>query len=175
MACFDRLSQWEKEVSTAFAHLSRPQLGGLMQWSAGIALTGSAGMCQISALLAQVLNQAEASVFQRLREWYPYLEPEKREETERGGGQHLFCSLAALGSALVGERRETLVARGGCHEFRQSLDGAGGKRGAQRRGHSGGVESAASRSRRVVASALGAAVCRPAGSHSLRLVRACAG
>jgi hypothetical protein len=66
----DRLSLWEKEVSTAFSHLSRPQLRGLILWSAGIALTGSAGLCQISALLAQVLGQGEQTVFQRLREWY---------------------------------------------------------------------------------------------------------
>jgi hypothetical protein len=70
MACLDRLSQWEKEVSTAFAHLSRSQLRGLILWSVGIALTGSAGLCQISALLALLLDQAEQTVFQRLREWY---------------------------------------------------------------------------------------------------------
>jgi len=70
MASLDRLSLWEKEVSTAFAHLSRPQLRGLILWSAGRALTGSAGICQISALLALVLNQGEQAVFQLLREWY---------------------------------------------------------------------------------------------------------
>jgi hypothetical protein len=70
MACLDRLSAWEKEVSTAFAHLTRPQRRGLIWWSVGIALTGSAGMCQISALLAVVLGQTEQAVFQRLREWY---------------------------------------------------------------------------------------------------------
>jgi hypothetical protein len=66
----NRLSQWETEVSTAFAHLSKPQIGGLVLWSAGIALCGSAGMDQISALLALVLCQGEQTVFQRLREWY---------------------------------------------------------------------------------------------------------
>src|SRR5579864_1719847 len=66
----DRLSQWESEVSTAFAHLSRPQLRGLVLWSAGIALSGCAGIVQISALLAVVLGQGEQAVFQRLREWY---------------------------------------------------------------------------------------------------------
>jgi hypothetical protein len=70
MTCQDRLSQWESEVSTAFAHLSRPQLRGLVLWSAGIALTGCAGIVQISALLAIVLGQGEQAVFQCLREWY---------------------------------------------------------------------------------------------------------
>ena len=70
MACLDRLSAWEKEVSTAFAHVSRSQVRGLVLWSTGIALTGSAGLCQISALLALLCSQQEQSVFQRLREWY---------------------------------------------------------------------------------------------------------
>ena len=30
MSCQDRLSQWETEVSTAFAHLSKPQIWGLV-------------------------------------------------------------------------------------------------------------------------------------------------
>ena len=70
MTCPDRLSQWTQEVSTAFGHLSKPQQWGLVLWSAGIALTGTAGIVQISALLAVILQQQEQSVFQRLREWY---------------------------------------------------------------------------------------------------------
>jgi hypothetical protein len=70
MSCPDRLSQWSQEVSTAFGHLSKPQMWGLVLWSAGIALSGVAGITQISALLALVLEQQEQTVFQRLREWY---------------------------------------------------------------------------------------------------------
>jgi hypothetical protein len=70
MACPQRLSPWQQEVSSAFAHLSKAQAGGLALWSAGIALSGSSGIVQISALLAQVLGQKEGTVFQRLREWY---------------------------------------------------------------------------------------------------------
>jgi hypothetical protein len=70
MSCQDRLSLWKQEVSSAFAHLSRAQVLGLVLWSAGIALTGSSGIAQISALLAQLLEQKEGTVFQRLREWY---------------------------------------------------------------------------------------------------------
>lgn len=66
----DRLSSWKQQVSTAFPHLSKAQLLGLIFWSVGIAFTGSGGICQISALLAQILHQKEATVFQRLREWY---------------------------------------------------------------------------------------------------------
>src|SRR5436305_709497 len=70
MACPERLSQWTQEVSTAFAHLSKPQLWGLVLWSAGIALSGVDGIAHISALLALVLQEQEQTVFQRLREWY---------------------------------------------------------------------------------------------------------
>jgi hypothetical protein len=49
MPCPDRLAQWKQEVSTAFSHLSRPQVWGLVLWSAGIALSGAAGITQISA------------------------------------------------------------------------------------------------------------------------------
>ncbi len=69
MSCPSRLLQWHQEVSTAFAHLSQPQVWGLVLWSAGIALAGTAGITQISALLALVLHQQEQAVFQRLREW----------------------------------------------------------------------------------------------------------
>ena len=69
MSCPSRLSQWSHEVSTAFGHLSKPQVWGLVLWSAGIALSGAAGMTPISALLALVLEHQEQTVFQRLREW----------------------------------------------------------------------------------------------------------
>lgn len=85
MSCPDRLSQWSQHVSTAFAHLSKPQVWGLVLWSAGIALSGTAGIAQISALLALVLHQQEQAVFQRLREWYldgKHKSGKKRQELE---------------------------------------------------------------------------------------------
>ncbi len=81
MSCPDRLSQWSEEVSTAFAHLSKPQLWGLVLWSAGMALSGVAGSTQISALLAFVLQESEQAVFQRLREWY--LDAEQKSGKKR--------------------------------------------------------------------------------------------
>lgn len=85
MSCPSRLSQWQQEVSTAFAHLSQPQIWGLVLWSAGMALVGTAGITQISALLAAVLHQREQTVFQRLREWYleaDHKSGDKRRELE---------------------------------------------------------------------------------------------
>jgi hypothetical protein len=81
MSCQPRLSRWHQEVSTAFAHLSKPQALGLALWSAGIALTGSGGISQISALLALVLQQKEGTVAQRLREWY--LEAQQKSGDQR--------------------------------------------------------------------------------------------
>ena len=46
-----------------------PNLGTGADVSAGIALSGSAGITQISALLSFVLGQGEQAVFQRLGEW----------------------------------------------------------------------------------------------------------
>src|SRR5260370_29140950 len=67
MPCPDRLSQWSQEVSSAFGHLSKPQVWGLVLWSAGIALSGTAGLAQISALLALVLQQQEQTRLHGLR------------------------------------------------------------------------------------------------------------
>src|SRR5947199_8292268 len=103
----ERLSQWETEVSTAFAHLSKPQIWGLVLWSAGIALSGSAGITQISALLAFVLCQGEQTVFQRLREWY--LDAEQKSGKKRRDLEVSTCFAPLLGWVLrlwKSERRQ---------------------------------------------------------------------
>jgi hypothetical protein len=57
MPCPNQLSQWRNEVSTAFGQLSQPQVWGLVLWSVEIALVGTAGIVQISALLARCWNK----------------------------------------------------------------------------------------------------------------------
>ena len=52
MACPDRLSQWTPGSVNRFCPPVKPQVWGLVLWSAGIALSGVAGISQISALLA---------------------------------------------------------------------------------------------------------------------------
>ena len=94
MSCPSRLSQWHHEVSTAFAHLSKPQIWGLTLWSAGIALVGAAGITQISALLALVLEQKEQTVFQRLREWY--LDAEQKSGNKRREVEVTSCFASLL-------------------------------------------------------------------------------
>ena len=82
-------------MSSAFAHLSKPQLWGLVLWSAGIALSGVAGITQISALLAIVLQEQEQTVFQRLREWY--LDAEQKSGKQRRDLEVSRCFAPLLG------------------------------------------------------------------------------
>jgi hypothetical protein len=95
MSCLDRLSQWSQQVSTAFAHLSKPQREGLVLWSLGITLVGAAGISQISALLALVLNQQEQAVFHRLREWY--LDGKHKSGQQRRDWEVTSCFAPLLG------------------------------------------------------------------------------
>ncbi|HEX5570289.1 MAG TPA: hypothetical protein VFX31_02820, partial [Ktedonobacterales bacterium] len=49
--------------------LSRPQAVVLALWSLGIALAGCCGQTSVVAVLADLLEQSEGTVRQRLREW----------------------------------------------------------------------------------------------------------
>lgn len=95
MSCPPRLWQWHQQVSSAFPQLSQPQASGLAWWSAGIALTGSVGISQISALLALVLGQKEGTVCQRLREWY-------REAHAKWGGPRRELEVTSCFGPLLG-------------------------------------------------------------------------
>ena len=85
-------------MSIAFAHLSQPQIWGLVLWSAGNALSGSAGITQISALLAFMLCQGEQTVFQRLREWY--LDADQKSGKKRRDLEVSTCFAPLLGWVL---------------------------------------------------------------------------
>lgn len=69
MTCSNRLSQWTEEVSRHLPHLSRPQARVLALWSFGMVFAQACGITQISALLALLLDMAEGSMRQCLREW----------------------------------------------------------------------------------------------------------
>jgi hypothetical protein len=68
--CQRGVKEVSKRCQRHFAHLSKPHVWGLVLWSTGSALSGAAGITQISALLALVLDQQKQAVCQRLREWY---------------------------------------------------------------------------------------------------------
>ena len=70
MTCSARVSQWNAIVSRSLPHLSRPQALVLALWSLGMVLAHSCGLSQVSVVLAMILGQPEATLRQRLREWY---------------------------------------------------------------------------------------------------------
>src|SRR2546425_9359574 len=77
---------------------STPNRGSGRGASAGIALSGSAGITQISALLAFVLCQGEQTVFQRLREWY--LDGEQKSGKKRRDVEVSTCFAPLLAWVL---------------------------------------------------------------------------
>jgi hypothetical protein len=71
MPCPDRLSQWSQQVSSAFGHLSKPQVWGLVRMSVrGSHCREQQGSRKSVRLVSLVLQQQEQTVLQRLREWY---------------------------------------------------------------------------------------------------------
>ena len=64
------LSQWVETVSIHMPHLSKPVATVLAFWSFGMVMTKSCGLTTVTAFLADLLQQQENSVRQRLREWY---------------------------------------------------------------------------------------------------------
>src|SRR6266702_3498185 len=162
MACPDRLSQWTQEVSTAFAHLSKPQIWGLVLWSAGIALSGVAGITHISALLALVLQEQEQTVFQRLREWY--LDAGQKSGNKRRELEVSTCFAPLLGWVLRLWRSEK-------RQLPLVIDATslGNQCGPEWVCNPGGLESASSGTARVVATVLGRTAGRARESGATRV------
>ena len=76
------LSQWVETVSIHMPHLSRPVATVLALWSFGMVTAQSCGLTSVAGLLAELLQQRENTVRQRLREWYRDAE-DKRGEKRR--------------------------------------------------------------------------------------------
>ena len=70
------VSAWEETVSRQLPQLSRPQARVLALWSLGVVLAQRRGQTSVVAVVAGLLGHSEATVRQRLREWY-YTAPEK--------------------------------------------------------------------------------------------------
>lgn len=64
------LSQWAETVSIHMPHLSKSVAAVLALWSFGMVMAKSCGLTTVAALLADLLQQPENTVRQRLREWY---------------------------------------------------------------------------------------------------------
>ena len=64
------LSQWQQTVSTYLPDLSQPQLTVLVLWSIGIVLAQSCGLTTVAVMLAYLLDRAETTLREQLRDWY---------------------------------------------------------------------------------------------------------
>jgi hypothetical protein len=84
-----------------------PNLGIGTDVSAGIALSGCAGIVQISALLARVLGKREQAVFQHLREWYLDAKQKSGKKRRELDVTRCFAPRLALGLTLVARRKQT--------------------------------------------------------------------
>jgi len=92
------LSQWQHIVSTDLPHLSRPQVTVLVLWSLGIVLAQSCGLSSVAIVLAYLLDRAETSVREQLRDWYRDA-PHKRGAKQ--GGKRRSLDVPSCFPALV--------------------------------------------------------------------------
>ena len=82
MTCPSGLSQWAETVSKHLPHLSKPVASVLALWSFGMVMTKSCGLSTVAGFLADLLQQQENTMRQRLREWY-WGAQDKRGEKRR--------------------------------------------------------------------------------------------
>ncbi len=62
--------EWLRVVIKQMPHLSKPQAVVLSMWSFGIAMTHVCGRSTVTVFLAEILEQPENTVKERLRQWY---------------------------------------------------------------------------------------------------------
>jgi hypothetical protein len=77
MHCQASVDQWQTTIMQHLPQLSKPQATVLALWSMGMVLARSCSLTAVSAIVAAVWNRKEATIRQRLREWY-YEAPAKR-------------------------------------------------------------------------------------------------
>jgi hypothetical protein len=87
--------QWMLTVQRQLSHLSKPQATVLALWSFGVVIVGACGTTSVAGFWAQVLNQKENTVRQRLREWY-------WEATAKQGDQRQSVVVATCFAPLLG-------------------------------------------------------------------------
>jgi hypothetical protein len=65
----ENITEWAQTIGQQLPGLSRPQAYGLALWSYGAQVLQCCGQSQVVGLLAQLLDQQEDALRQRLREW----------------------------------------------------------------------------------------------------------
>ena len=62
--------EWLRVIIKQMSHLSKPQAVVLGMWSFAIAMTHCCGLSTVTVFLAEILEQPENTVKERLRQWY---------------------------------------------------------------------------------------------------------
>lgn len=86
--------QWMTTVRQHLPQLSKAQATVLALWSFGVVVVGACGSTSVAGFLAQVLQQKENTVRQRLREWY-------WEAAAKQGDQRQSVAVAPCFGALL--------------------------------------------------------------------------
>lgn len=94
MSHVEALSHGKKTVSTYLGHLSGPQAQGLALWSFGMVLAKSCGITSVVGVQAPLVETAESSLRQRLREWC-------YEATDKKGAQRQQIEVERCFAALL--------------------------------------------------------------------------
>lgn len=87
MATPDGLTEWTATVSAQLPHLSKPQAAVLALWSFGMVMARSCGLTTVAAFLAALVDQKDATLRQRLREWYKDAQDKKGRRPAAQGNQ----------------------------------------------------------------------------------------
>lgn len=70
MSRYEAFSHWSTMVATHLPHLSTPQAMVLALWRVGMVVARSCALTAVTTSVAAWLQQPEATVRQRVREWW---------------------------------------------------------------------------------------------------------
>lgn len=87
------LSQWVETVSIHMPHLAKPVATVLALWSFGMVMTKSCGLSTVAGFMADLLDQQENTVRQRLREWYRDAQDKRGQKRRQLNVAESFCPL----------------------------------------------------------------------------------
>lgn len=68
--CPQAYQEWSRLIIKQMSHLSKPQAIVLGMWSFAIAMTHCCGLSTVTVFLAEILEQPENNLRERLRQWY---------------------------------------------------------------------------------------------------------
>ncbi len=97
----DGLTEWTATVSAQLPHLSKPQATVLALWSFGMVMARSCGLTTVAAFLAALLDQPDATLRQRLREWYKDARDKKGRRPAAAGNQRQALDVTTCFAPLL--------------------------------------------------------------------------